>query len=234
MRRWCAESGQLELKDTALSSLICAWLSGVCIVWRKVVYFTVMKTFAPMMACCLLLSGTSLALEGRIGALSFVDVETGVLSKIGGDTPHDYLLVPTMISWRTPEMFGWELQDGSRLLVRNRLTFIAQAFAEGPESVYGGFSASPSVEWWDSTNRWSIYGGAGGGLGWLDHQDVPGAFGQSLTLNWFGKLGVSFLVADELEVRLGAMFQHMSNGGMTDPNPGLDALGGTLGITWRF
>ena len=170
-----------------------------------------------------------------VGKESFWDLETGLLAKVGGDTPHDYLLVPTMLSWRTPDMFGWNTQRGSRWLVRSRLTLIGQAFLEGPESVYGGFSASPSLEWWDAGGRFSFFAGAGGGLGWLDHQgDVPGAMGQSLTLNWFGKAGFGLELQEGLELRLGAMFQHMSNGGMTDPNPGLDALGGTVGVTWRF
>ena len=30
----------------------------------------------------------------------------------------------------------------------------------------------------------------------------------------------------------GIMYQHMSNGGMTKPNPGIDALGFTLGYSW--
>ena len=30
------------------------------------------------------------------------------------------------------------------------------------------------------------------------------------------------------------MYQHMSNGGMTKPNPGIDALGFVLGYGWVF
>ncbi|MBL9113452.1 MAG: acyloxyacyl hydrolase [Verrucomicrobiaceae bacterium] len=193
------------------------------------VRFFTLLTFVGFLAACSPLVG------GEIGARQFFDLETGVLGKIGGDTPHDYVLVPTSFSWRSREMFGWSLDDGARLLVRNRVTLIAQAYAEGPETIYGGFSFSPSLEYWNAAGTWSVFAGAGGGLGWLDYQeDVPGAMGQSLTLNWFGRLGVAFGVNDHMEVRLAAMFQHMSNGGMSDPNPGLDSLGGTIGLTWRF
>jgi lipid A 3-O-deacylase len=183
----------------------------------------------------LALSAGSLSAAYDVSQRQFFDVETGVLGKIGGDTPHDYVLVPTSFSWRSREMFGWGFADGSRLLVRNRFTLIAQTYAEGPESIYGGFSASPSLEYWNAAGTWSLFAGAGGGLGWLDHQaDVPGAMGQSLTLNWFGRVGMSFGLTENVELRMAAMFQHMSNGGMTDPNPGLDSLGGTVGVTWRF
>ena len=194
-----------------------------------------MAQFLSLLTFVSLLAISSSVRAGDVGSQQFFDLETGLLEKIGGDTPHDYVLVPTSFSWRSREMFGWSFDGGSRLLVRNRVTLIAQAYAEGPETIYGGFSLSPSLEYWNAAGTWSLFAGAGGGLGWLDYQeDVPGAMGQSLTLNWFGRVGVAFGVADNLELRLAAMFQHMSNGGMSDPNPGLDSLGGTIGLSWRF
>ncbi|MBL9130506.1 MAG: hypothetical protein JNG86_04855, partial [Verrucomicrobiaceae bacterium] len=35
-----------------------------------------------------------------------LDVETGMLWKVGGDTPLNYRIVPFMVSWRTPEVIG--------------------------------------------------------------------------------------------------------------------------------
>jgi lipid A 3-O-deacylase len=35
-------------------------------------------------------------------------------------------------------------------------------------------------------------------------------------------------------MRVGVMFQHISNGGATDPNPGINALGFTVGLSWGF
>jgi hypothetical protein len=32
----------------------------------------------------------------------------------------------------------------------------------------------------------------------------------------------------------GAYFIHHSNGGQTSPNPGIDALGFTIGMGWQF
>lgn len=206
-----------------------------CGVGRKVVYFALMKYFLSLVLCLTACCGFAQTPANSVGERSYWDLETGVLAKVGGDTPHDYLLVPTSLSWRSGEVFGWTFDGGSRLLVRNRLTLIAQYYAEGPETFYGGLSGSPSLEWWTADGKVSIYAGAGGGFGWLDHQeDVVGAMGQSFTLNWFAKAGVSLEVAQNLELRLGVLFQHMSNGGMTEVNPGLDSLGGTLGVSWRF
>ena len=74
----------------------------------------------------------------------------------------------------------------------------------------------------------------GGGFGALDSTDTPGGQGQDLTLNWFANAGVRHYLKPSFALSAGIMFQHWSNGGATDPNPGLDALGPVLGATWSF
>ena len=162
------------------------------------------------------------------------DFEVGGLWEIGVNTPFHYQLIPTQLSWRTPRIFGFDLADGSTLSVRNKFTAIGTWVEQGPENHYFGFSASPSVEWWNKAQTFSIYAGAGGGCGAIDSQGVPGGQGQDFTLNWFAQLGVQKVLTDTLSLRVGAMFQHMSNGGATNPNPGIDALGFTVGCSWRF
>ena len=75
-------------------------------------------------------------------------VESGVLWEAGHSTPFAYRMLQTQLSWRSPEVFGRELPGGSHLTVRHRLTLIAMAIQNGPESHYIAFSGSPSVEWW--------------------------------------------------------------------------------------
>lgn len=162
-----------------------------------------------------------------------VNVETGLLWQVGVNTPLSYRLVPTQLSWRSREAFGWQLGSG-RLTVRHRFTLLGSWVQQGPESHYLALAASPSVEWWDRSGRWSVYSGAGGGFGWLDSQAVPGAQGQDFTLNWFARGGVEYRNSQYTSVTVGMMFQHLSNGGQTDPNPGIDALGFTLGWSWKF
>jgi lipid A 3-O-deacylase len=163
-----------------------------------------------------------------------VDVESGVLWQIGTGTPLSYRLVPTQLSWRSREFIGHGFSDGSRLIVRHRLTLIGTSILQGPESHYVGFSGSPSVEWWDKTGRWSLFTGAGGGFGLIDSRGVKGGQGQDFTLNWFIRGGIEYVTARNLRLSAGIMYQHLSNGGQTDPNPGIDALGFTLGCGWGF
>lgn len=161
-----------------------------------------------------------------------IGVESGVLWEIGSGTNISYRLIHTQISWRSKEAFGWGLSDGSRLLVRHRLTLIGDIVDNGPESHYIAVSGSPSVEWWDKTGRWSLFTGSGGGFGVIDSRGVKGGMGQDLTLNWFIRGGLEHVTAKNFRLNAGIMYQHMSNSGMTKPNPGIDALGFLLGCSW--
>ena len=161
-------------------------------------------------------------------------IETGVLWEIGSGTPIAYRLVPTQFSWRSPQAFGWDLDGGSRILFRHRLTLIGTWIQHGPESHYVGVSGSPSLEWWDKTGTWSLFTGSGGGFGCIDSQCVKGGQGQDFTLNWFILGGIEHVIGKALRLSAGIMYQHMSNGGQTKPNPGIDALGFTLGCSWAY
>ncbi len=197
-----------------------------------------LAAFAAMTASCI--AGTPVAAVDTTPApqpiyrSNALDFEVGGLWEIGSNTPLKYRLVPTQLSWRSERMFGFDLGDGSTISVRNKLTAIGTWVESGPEHHYFGFSASPSVEWWNKAQTCSIYAGAGGGCGAIDSQGVPGGQGQDFTLNWFAQLGVQQVLTDTVSLRVGAMFQHMSNGGATNPNPGIDALGFTVGCSWRF
>jgi lipid A 3-O-deacylase len=164
----------------------------------------------------------------------YVDLETGYLWKVGGDTPLDYGMVPVMLTWRSPEVLGMAFADGSKIIVRNRLTLLGQWVETGPENHYFGLMGAPSLEWWNAAGTWSVYGGIGGGAGWIDSQGVVGGQGQDFTLNWFGTVGLAHAINETTQVRVGAMFQHLSNGGATDPNPGVNTLGFTIGLSWGF
>ena len=52
--------------------------------------------------------------------------------------------------------------------------------------------------------------------------------------DWFANAGVARALTDDVQLRLGMMFQHLSNRGATDPNPGVNSLGVTIGLSWGF
>jgi hypothetical protein len=103
---------------------------------------------------------------------------------------------------------------------------------QGPESHYIAVSASPSLEWWNAAGTWSVFGGIGGGFGGLDSQGVKSGQGQDFTLNWMMRGGLEHAISRHSRLSAGIMYQHMSNGGQTKPNPGIDALGFMVGYSW--
>jgi hypothetical protein len=167
---------------------------------------------------------------------SALNVEAGMLWEVGINTPIAYRLVPVQLSWRSKEFIGRGFTDGSRIMIRNRFTLIGTWIQNGAESHYVGVSASPSAEWWNAAGTWSVFGGAGGGFGLIDsrHGHVAGGQGQDFTLNFFGRAGIEHVTAKGVRWSAGLMFQHLSNGGMTNPNPGIDAFGFTAGYSWAW
>jgi len=165
---------------------------------------------------------------------SALNLESGVLWEIGTGTPISYRLVPTQLSWRSAEVFGHEFENGSRLLFRHRLTLIGTWIQNGPESHYVAFVGSPSVELWNKAGTWSLFTGSGGGFGLLDSRGVKGGQGQDFTLTWFIRGGIEHVTAKGIRLSAGIMYEHMSNGGQTKPNPGIDALGFMLGYGWAY
>lgn len=162
-------------------------------------------------------------------------LETGYLWNVGSNTPIDYEIIPTQLTLRTPTHWHWwEDENGARLIVRGRYSLMMETFTVGPESGYLGISGAPSIEYWFADARTSVFFSIGGGVGLTDSTRVPGGQGQDFTLNWFAQLGLRRELTENLSLLGGAYFLHHSNGGQTSPNPGIDALGFTVGLGWTF
>lgn len=159
-------------------------------------------------------------------------LESGALWEVGTGTPFAYRLLQTQVSWRSAEFLGTEFSDGSRLVVRHRLTALGAAVQGGPESRYVALAGSPSLEWWNRAATGALFAGAGGGIGLIDSRGIKGGQGQDFTLNWFARGGIEHVASRNFRLSAVIMFQHLSNGGQTKPNPGIDALGFMLGCTW--
>ena len=164
------------------------------------------------------------------------ELHTGALWSIGNNaSPLDYRMLPQLLTLKTPA--HWEFHTGRLAwLVRSRASFEFTPVIEGPESYFVGVTFAPSLEWWNQARTFSTFLSAGGGFGWMDSQGqtIPGGQGQDFNLTWFVHTGVSWQITPNLSASLGARFQHISNGGRNDINPGIDAFGPTLGLGWSW
>jgi len=162
-----------------------------------------------------------------------MDYESSVLWKVTNSTPISYVILPQTLSVRTPQ-HARTVVAGNDLTLRARFSLLAEPIARGPESAYLGVAAGPVVEYWFAGKKACCYATAGGGFGAIDSTNVPGGQGQDFTLNWYAAGGVRYYPKPDLSVNAGVFFQHLSNGGATDPNPGLNAVGPALGVSWSF
>lgn len=193
---------------------------------------------APALQACIALSAlvlgsTTLAqnLPADHGEWS---VETGYLTKVKDNSPFEYSIVPTQVVWRTPALFDlWTGSSGSRLLFRHRFALLTESIAHGPESYYLGLSAAPSLELWLPNQKTALFGSVGGGAGYINAKGVAGGQGQELTLNFFTQLGLRHQLSKNFALSGSSFFLHHSNGGMTDPNPGIDTQGFAIGLIWH-
>ena len=87
---------------------------------------------------------------------------------------------------------------------------------------------------WFPSQRTSTFYSIGGGFGWTNSTNIPGGQGQDFTFNWFSQLGVRQSIGDKVSLLVAAYYIHHSNMGQTNPNPGIDALGVTVGVGWTF
>lgn len=115
------------------------------------------------------------------------------------------------------------------------LLAMAEPIIRGPENFYYGISAGFRYNFVQPGRRWSPYVSGGVGMGFIDsHANVFGAQGQDFTFNILSAAGISYRVNDHLKLTVGALYEHLSNGGQTDPNPSLNLFGPQAGLTWTF
>jgi len=161
--------------------------------------------------------------------------ESGYLWRVGANSPIDYEIAPTQFTLRSPTVWTWwEDENGARLVVRHRISLLLESIVEGPEDYYFGLSGAPSIEYWFPSEKTSLFLSVGGGIGWTNSTNIPGGQGQDFTLNWFAQFGVRQSFNENMSLLLATYYLHHSNGGQTNPNPGIDAFGLTAGVGWKF
>jgi len=165
-----------------------------------------------------------------------LDLDTGVLWDTGGRaTTLDYTFLPQILTLKSGAVMR-RAMGGGELVVRNRFSLLVEPIVQGPESYFVGVAAAPSIEWWSRSRKFSAFFSIGGGVGVMDSKgyEIAGAQGQDFNLNWFMHGGVRYRIGDRLTAAVGLYFQHISNGGQDEVNPGVEALGPTLGLGWQF
>jgi opacity protein-like surface antigen len=112
---------------------------------------------------------------------------------------------------------------------------IAEPIFRGIENHYFGLNLGMRYNFVRPGSRFVPYISGGLGLGWIDsHPEVPGGQGQDFTFNILSAAGISYLVDDHWKISVGALYQHLSNGGQTDPNPSLNLFGPQVGVCYSF
>lgn len=112
---------------------------------------------------------------------------------------------------------------------------IAEPIFRGIENHYFGFNIGMRYNFVRPRSRLVPYVSGGVGAGAIDsNPKIPGAQGQDLTFNILTAAGVSYEMTDRWRLHVGFLYQHLSNGGQTDPNPSLNLIGPQLGVTYSY
>jgi len=148
--------------------------------------------------------------------------------------PTDYQIGAEFLTARV----RWGVLRGDNWL-RGYHQFYVSAIAEpifsGIENHYFGFNLGMRYNFVQRGSRFVPYISGGVGAGWIDsHPEIPGGQGQDFTFNILSAAGISYIVNDHWKIDVGALYQHLSNGGQTDPNPSLNLFGPQVGVNYSF
>ena len=115
------------------------------------------------------------------------------------------------------------------------ISAIAEPIFRGIENHYFGLNLGMRYNFVRRGSRFVPYFSGGLGLGWIDsHPEIPGAQGQDFTFNIISAAGISYRLNEHWKINVGALYQHLSNGGQTDPNPSLNLFGPQVGASYSF
>ena len=148
--------------------------------------------------------------------------------------PDNYEIAPQFVTGR----IRWGVNDTdnwTRGYNQFCLTLMAEPIVRGIENHYFGFNLGMRYNFVQPGSRLVPYISGGVGAGAIDsHPEVPGGQGQDFTFNILSAAGISYNVTDHWKIDVGALYQHLSNGGQTDPNPSVNLFGPQVGVTYSF
>ncbi|NJK90688.1 MAG: acyloxyacyl hydrolase [Blastochloris sp.] len=161
--------------------------------------------------------------------------ETASLFSVFNES-NNYVFLPQIASVR------WQLDEvGNEGWRRGNTEWIFSGYydpvVEGPENYFSGALFGPRYNFVQEGWDFIPYIESRVGIGFTDSGTTMGAQGQDFMFTFAVGTGVRYVVNERLEISLGVLYQHFSNGGLSEPqrqNNGLDAIGPVVGVNWRF
>jgi lipid A 3-O-deacylase len=179
-------------------------------------------------------TGSAVVETGTLNPARFeIALESGYLLGVFGN-PNSYEIGPEFldarIRWGVVQKDGW-----TRGYNQFTITAMAEPIFRGIENHYFGVNFGARYNFVQPGSRFIPYISGGLGMGGIDsHPQFPGAQGQDFTFNILAGAGISYQLNDRWKISVGALYQHLSNGGQTDPNPSLNLFGPQVGAGYSF
>jgi len=112
-----------------------------------------------------------------------------------------------------------------------------EQIVHGPENHYEGIMVGPRYNFVQP--GWVIvpYVEGGVGIGFADSNPLQGGLGQDFNFTFEAGAGFKYNICDDFYVRLGVVYQHVSNAGLSEPqfqNHPIDELGPKLSFGYAF
>ncbi|NBS50131.1 MAG: hypothetical protein EBS97_05930 [Verrucomicrobia bacterium] len=163
-----------------------------------------------------------------------LSAETAGLFSINNSNNYRYL--PQLIT------VGWQLDEiGNEGWNRGNTEFLFSGMyapvIHGPNPWFTGGLFGPRYNF--IQEGWPVvpYLESRVGFMFTNATGAPNSQGQDFCFSFTVGAGVRIPVMQQLSVNLGVLYQHISNGGLSEPehqNVGLDSIGPTLSVTWAF
>jgi lipid A 3-O-deacylase len=154
----------------------------------------------------------------------------------GINNPRNYHLAPQIVSLGWVPSFSWSVAQ-CEIRSEIQLCAIAEPILHGPENHYFGGALRSRWILGSADSPWQFYLDGGVGAGAIDSTDDPLGQGQDFTFIILFGSGVRYAMNERLSIGVGILYQHLSNGGLSEPekrNTALDSFGPQLGIRWTF
>jgi hypothetical protein len=149
---------------------------------------------------------------------------------------NNYTIVPTLVT------VGWQLDATSTEgWTRGNTEFsfsgVYDDVVHGPESRFVGAVFGPRYNFVQPGWKWVPYVDCRVGFVFTDATGIWGAQGQDFCFTFMIGTGVRYVINEHCGFSVGAIYQHVSNGGLSEPefaNQGLDAVGPQAAFYYKF